>query len=53
MIKIYASKAVEQSLLPILAEFRCRTVLNYPIKNVTRKQRGARSAYKVVNYPIN
>ena len=41
MLKVYGSnRTVEREMLSILAEFRCRVFLNYPIKGVTRKVRG-------------
>jgi hypothetical protein len=50
MLKIYARKQVERKLLPILAEYRCKAVLNYPLKGITRKKR---KGYEVVNFPIH
>lgn len=52
MMKVYSTKEVERDLLAFLAEFRCRVLLNYPIKGVTKKMRKKASSYKVVNFPI-
>lgn len=51
MLKVYARKEVEKELLSFLAEFKARVYLNYPVKGVTRKVRGAK-LYKVVNFPL-
>lgn len=50
MLKIYASKQEEIRLLQVLAEFKCRAYLSYPIKGRTRKVRKSQF-YKVTNFP--
>jgi hypothetical protein len=52
MLKIYARRSEELRLLPILAEFRARVIVNYPIKGRTRKVHGT-NGYKVVDFPID
>lgn len=51
MLKIYAPRAQELRLLPLLAEFKARVITNYPIKGRTRKIAG-KNAYKVIDFPI-
>lgn len=50
MLKVYASRKEETRLLPILAEFKARVILSYPLKGITRKIRG-KNAHKVINFP--
>lgn len=51
MLKIYGNnRMTEEELLTMLAEFKVRVFINYPIKGRTRKVRGT-NLYKVVNFP--
>ena len=49
MLRIYGRESVERSLLPILAEFRCRVVSSRKIKGITRK---TKRGHEVKNFPI-
>lgn len=51
MIKIYARKDKELAIIGLLSgEIRGRLYTSYPVKGMTRKERGGRM-YKVVNAP--
>lgn len=52
MIKLYGTRKAERELLPVLAEFRVRAFLSYPLKGLTKKRRG-KDSWQVVNYPTD